>query len=315
MFIGHAVDFDGRGRHDLAIRFKALAPVLASISGPRARWRPMMIVPASLRLVRISPLGHMPGWAPQVPLIGLWKPVEIVARRAPLRVASLRLNPSLRGTSGHLAIDIRLDRPVDATAEVFCAGARLTLDRTGPDRFSGELVIDNVVPWWPHTHGEPALHEASLTIGNTTLDLGRIGFRNLAVDRGADGRGFALRVNDQPMFCRGASWMPPDPLRARQRRSERSHRKGARCRHEHAAHLGTATPESEAFIAPATRRACLSGTICRSPISTIPTTEPPTLPRSSKRKRGNCSTVCRLRHRSLSFAAAARFAQQATMLG
>jgi beta-mannosidase len=247
MFIEHCVDFDGRGRHALAIRFKALARVLADVSGPRARWRPIMIVPSTLRHVRISPLGHMPGWAPQIPLIGPWKPVEIVARRAPFRVASLRLVPSLLGASGHLAIDIRLDRPVDAATELACATARLTLDRTGPDRFSGVLVIDSIAPWWPHTHGEPALHRAHLKIGDTTLDLGRIGFRKLAVDRGVDGRDFALRVNDQPIFCRGASWMPPDPL-APGSADPRAYIAKARDAGMNMLRIsGTATPESEAF--------------------------------------------------------------------
>lgn len=251
MFIAHSVDFDAHGRHILAIRFKALAPVLAEASGPRARWKPMMIVPPSLRLVRISPLGHMPGWAPQIPLIGPWKPVEIVARRAPFTVASLRLVPSLVGAAGHLAIDIRLDRPVDASAELACAGALLTLDQTEPDRFTGELVIDDVAAWWPHTHGEPALHNARVTIGKTTLDLGRVGFRALTLDRGADGRGFALHVNGERIFCRGASWMPPDPLAPGSANPRAIIAKARDAGMNMLRISGTATPESDAF-----HRAC-----------------------------------------------------------
>ncbi len=212
MFIEHHLDFEGHGRHQLAIRFNALAPLLAKVEGPRARWRPVMIVPQSLRLVRISPLGHMPGWAPQIALIGPWKPVEILVRSAPFRITRLQLVPTLHGASGHLAIDVQLDVPTDDVAELACASVRRPLERVGPGRFSGTLVIDDVAPWWPHTHGEPATHVAVLRIADTSFELGRVGFRSLAIDRGVEGRGFALRVNGVPVFCRGASWMPPDPL-------------------------------------------------------------------------------------------------------
>ena len=251
MFIEHHFDFEGRGRHQLTIRFHALAPILAKTKGPRARWRPMMIVPQSLRLVRISPLGHMPGWAPQTAIIGPWKPVEIAARSAPFRITRLQLLPSLQGASGHLAIDVQFDAPTDSAVELTCATVRRPLDRVGPGRFSGTLVIDEVAPWWPHTHGEPATHAVILTIADTRFDLGRVGFRSLAIDRGADGRGFALRVNGEPVFCRGASWMPPDPL-APGSADPRALIKKARDAGMNMLRIsGTTAPESDAF-----HRAC-----------------------------------------------------------
>lgn len=251
MFIEHHFDFEGHGRHQLAIRFNALAPLVAKAEGPRARWRPMMIVPQSLRLVRISPLGHMPGWAPQIALIGPWKPVEIVARSTPLRIERLQLVPSLHGASGHLAIDVQLDGPTDSAAELTCAAIRRPLERVGEGRFTGTLIIDDVAPWWPHTHGEPATHAAVLTIAGTSFDLGRVGFRSLAIDRGVDGRGFALRINGVPVFCRGASWMPPDPLAPGSADPVALVRKARDAGMNMLRISGTTMPESDAF-----HRAC-----------------------------------------------------------
>ena len=212
MFVGHDIAFAGRGRHSLAIRFKALNPVLAAAKGPRARWRPMMITPGTLRFIRTTPLGHMPGWAPPVATVGPWRAVTLTARRAPLAVSGVSLRARLDGRAGVLDVAISLDGPVSGPVELSCAGATTALAPIAPSRFAGRLTIDGVEPWWPHTHGEPALHATTVRVGAVTIDLGRVGFRTLALDRGADGKGFGLSVNGEPVFCRGASCMPPDPV-------------------------------------------------------------------------------------------------------
>lgn len=212
MFLRHEIDFTGTGRHALAIRFKALNPALAAAKGPRPRWRPMMITPGTLRLIRTTALGHMPGWAPPVATIGPWRAVTCIARRAPLRVTSLDLVPRLEGSRGVLDIAVGFDHAIETPVELTCAGSSIMLDRIAADRFSGRLELDGITPWWPHTHGEPALHDAAIRVGETGIALGRVGFRSLECDRGPDGRGFALVVNGEPVFCRGASWMPPDPV-------------------------------------------------------------------------------------------------------
>jgi beta-mannosidase len=75
---------------------------------------------------------------------------------------------------------------------------------------SGLVRVTGAQRWWPHTHGEPFRYPVSVDVGGSTFDLGWTGFRTVSVDR-TDGA-FTLCVNGVEIFCRGATWFPPDPV-------------------------------------------------------------------------------------------------------
>jgi beta-mannosidase len=200
-----------------------------------------------LRLVRTTPLGHMPGWTPRVAVVGPWQPVELIRRAASFEVSALRLSADLADRHGILDAVVTLDRDVSGPVELLCCGHAHALHRADGTSWAGRLTIENVAPWWPHTHGEPALHDAAIRVGETVVDLGRVGFRSLSIDRGPDGKGFALVVNGERVFCRGASWMPSDPTApaARDPRGLLAHAREASMNMIRIS--GTMTPESDVF--------------------------------------------------------------------
>ncbi len=51
---------------------------------------------------------------------------------------------------------------------------------------------------------------ARLEIDGDVIDLGRVGFRTIDLDR--SNGSFSLAVNGEPIFCGGAVWMPVDPV-------------------------------------------------------------------------------------------------------
>jgi len=208
MFQPLEVEADIPAGATLWICFRALAPRLAA-KGPRARWRPFMIENQGLRLVRTTPLGHMTGWRPPVHTVGPWRPVWLI-EDGPVRVTQARLTTSWRDGAG-----LRLEATIPGLpdgARLECAGASVGLEALGDDRYRAELCCPDAEAWWPHTHGDQPLYPATIAAGAVQIDLGRVGFRSLDVDRGADGGGFALRVNGAPVFCRGAVWVSPDAV-------------------------------------------------------------------------------------------------------
>ncbi|GLR80332.1 glycoside hydrolase family 2 protein (plasmid) [Azospirillum oryzae] len=210
MYLAHEVPVTLNGEAELSIRFHALHPVLAAKKG-RARWRPRLAEPAGLRFVRTTLLGHMPGWCPPIHAVGPFRPVELVEETGPCRVLGADLRSGYDGRDGHLSLRLTVEgAAAGATGSVEVAGRTAPLVFDGVDGFSADLTLPGVEPWWPHTHGEPVLHGVVARIGAVEVDLGRVGFRSLEVDRGPDGNGFALLVNGVRVFCRGGCWVPVD---------------------------------------------------------------------------------------------------------
>ena len=207
-FVGNDVPVTLDGKDTLAIAFRALAPHLKT-PGPRAKWRPQMITPPGMRMVRATLLGHMPGWCPDIHAIGPWRPVHLL-RDGGVEVDDLRINASLSSEGdGLLALSFRFSgRAKDL--RILCGETMMPVTIAAEDRLSAMVTIENVTPWWPHTHGAPKLYPLSLVVDGRQLPLGRVGFRNIALDRGPDGRGFGIAINGVPVFSRGAVWTTAD---------------------------------------------------------------------------------------------------------
>jgi beta-mannosidase len=228
MFVSHECEVGDRMRdsgNELLLRFGALEPELQP-RRPRPRWRTPMVAHQQLRWFRTTLLGRTPGWSPPAAPVGPWRDVWL-ARREEVSVRTLGLEARVEGStgivtcrlqleaaahSGNASVDLRLER-----------GGRVEIQRLDWDgatqTFQGQLRIHDVDLWWPHTHGQPALYNASAVIrmnGSAQaaiIGIGRLGFRTIEVDT-ADGD-FALSVNGVAVFCRGACWTALDPVSLR----------------------------------------------------------------------------------------------------
>ncbi len=210
MFRAYEVPVALMAHNKIQICFRALEPHL-NAKGPRARWKPQLATSQGLRLVRTTLLGHMPGWCPEIHAVGPYRPVWLEPVSIP-RISARHLHADLAPDgSGTLSVSLRLEN-CEESPVLACAGASAGMTRQQDGSYTATLRPDNVSPWMLHTHGEPALYDVTVTAGRHSFSLGKTGFRRLEADHGSDGKGFGLKVNGIPVFCRGAVWTNADLL-------------------------------------------------------------------------------------------------------
>lgn len=229
MFISHRIDVGSfllAKDNELLIHFGPLDDQLA-VSRKRPRWRTPMVAHQQLRWFRTTLLGRTPGWSPPAAVVGPWRDIWLERGFADAQVRDFSAETSLDGAAGMVKCELTLL----VTQDVCVESVHLQLERQGrvhvqplecggnPQNFSGELRIEQVDKWWPHTHGEPALYKTTVVIRlkqtakPMTIDTGQVGFRDLTLDTMDDG--FTLNVNGVKIFCRGAVWTPLDPISLR----------------------------------------------------------------------------------------------------
>ena len=221
MFVAHVVDVAPLLRNDneLVLRCHALTPLLAA-RRPRPRWRSSLVAHQALRWHRTSLVGRMPAWCPPVAAVGPWRPILIETSPLGLEHADVRAE-LCGGTAGGGLVRVSLRAsctPGAATSGRLTIGALeapAVIERLSEREciIRSELRVPSPDAWWPHTHGAQPLYDARLFLAGDdpeAIDLGRVGFRTIDVDRDADGEGFGLVVNGVPVFCRGACWTPLD---------------------------------------------------------------------------------------------------------
>ncbi|MGV9480986.1 hypothetical protein [Gordonia aichiensis] len=211
------------GTHEVAVRCGSLTAWL-SRRRPRGRWRSTLVAEQRLRWSRTSLIGRAPVFGGVPPVIGLWQPavlrtgpwietlrVEADAESGVLRVDGRLAQP---GSSHDAAVDPDAHLELRSPTEALVATAPLlfhdmdTCDNVTLHRFTGEARVVDPELWWPHGYGEPNLYRLTLRVSTTHLER-EIGFRSIVADH--SDHGFALSVNGQPVFCRGAVWVPPSP--------------------------------------------------------------------------------------------------------
>ena len=172
-------------------------------------------------------------WGPTLVTAGVWRPCRLEvwsgARIDFVRPHVLRANADEAVLEARIGLDGGGDEAIGVTAELFDQSGKRVAEWTGPA--SGQDTVATLrVPepnlWWPRSHGEAYCYELTVSVWGGQTSKRRIGLRTVELDTSEDehGAAFTLRVNDRPIFVRGANWIPDDPFPTRVERSRLAER-------------------------------------------------------------------------------------------
>ena len=173
-----------------------------------------------------------------LPNIGIWRGVRLEGRDG-IVIDHICLDTSLVGDRVYVTGWIRLEN-LHPWSEKECV---LMLSLKSPQghvinqhrrlmapigRFSVpcSIEVSNPQLWWPNGFGDQPLYELTVRVMSVidetaTIETDKakqmLGLRTLELDRSPlpEGSRFAVKVNGQRIFCKGANWYPPDLIAAR----------------------------------------------------------------------------------------------------
>ncbi len=162
-------------------------------------------------------------WGPTLVTAGIWRNVRLEAWSA-ARVAAVR-PLVLRADAERADVEVRVDVAGAATGlGVRCVlrspdGSEVASRAATVDRHEARatLTVEQPQRWWPRGYGPQPLYELEVHLHDATDDgldswRGRIGLRHVRLNDAPDdvGSAFTIEVNGQPVFCKGANWIPDD---------------------------------------------------------------------------------------------------------
>lgn len=164
-------------------------------------------------------------WGPALVTAGIWKRIGIETWRD-VRIADVRplvrVDGDRRAVDAHVTLcwDERATADVAVTVRVGDAEeSRVVAPGTGQVRVA--LEVPGARLWWPRGHGDQPLYPAQVAVADAEPWRGRVGFRRVELDLSPDddGSAFTIVVNGEPVYVRGANWIPDDTFFTRDDRA------------------------------------------------------------------------------------------------
>lgn len=242
MFVPHRITLPESGMlrrrdNDLWLLFQAplrSAQAVEAIHGKRPVWN------GDTSRVYLRKAQYQFGWdfSPTVLTAGPWQPIRLQITRARLSDVSCPLSVAADLRTARLALAVEIEAasesadPYEVVAQLYAPDGTLLGERSYPLLATPQgtvhdvFDIDEPALWWPRGHGEQPLYTLKVELYWAAMEglrrlcdrrELRLGARRLRLveERLPDGENFYFEINNRPIFCGGANWIPADVLPTR----------------------------------------------------------------------------------------------------